>query len=423
MNKLEEITKKFVLLKNKLDKSDILFLCNHSFRSLAGGINGLYKVQSSPNNTNTNSNNQKIEKKNKTETKINISNFKPKPEMNNKNDYLKNFLTTLESTKKNPKNDKNKTQIKKNNKSKSVTPSIKEQSDNSPTIFNDDENHINKNEDLDSKSKTNKLIPLNEDEDEDEDENTYSINNNNKKQLNINSKKQKNKIVSINIIDKNDKNFNIKEKIIEKFSQFDSIISGLTKDLQKMNSIEAFYNEQKQKIISVNLVDNNIIHIEAIKKIIHLFFNTLSKIFNFLAKETENICNLHLNKIFDIIILIIDFVKQIIKFIKNNNNSVDVLFIKNIKLIGNYCLYVLYIKKYNYEYMLDIQKRKDDNKINEFFNKYMKYLKITKKTKNILKDNDIFTKHFMVQPNMISIIDLFEMNRKIINYQLNVNFK
>ena len=421
MNKLEEITKKFVLLKNKLDKSDILFLCNHSFRSLAGGINGLYKVQSSPNNTN--SNNQTIEKKTKTETKINISNFKPKPEMNNKNEYLKNFLTTLESTKKNPKNDKNKTQIKKNNKSKSVTPSIKEQSDNSPTIFNDDENHINKNEDLDSKSKTNKLIPLNEDEDEDEDENTYSINNNNKKQLNINSKKQKNKIVSINIIDKNDKNFNIKEKIIEKFSQFDSIISGLTKDLQKMNSIEAFYNEQKQKIISVNLVDTNIIHIEAIKKIIHLFFNTLSKIFNFLAKETENICNLYLNKIFDIIILIIDFVKQIIKFIKNNNNSVDVLFIKNIKLIGNYCLYVLYIKKYNYEYMLDIQKRKDDNKINEFFNKYMKYLKITKKTKNILKDNDIFTKHFMVQPNMISIIDLFEMNRKIINYQLNVNFK
>jgi len=421
MNKLEEITKKFVLLKNKLDKSDILFLCNHSFRSLAGGINGLYKVQSSPNNTN--SNNQTIEKKTKTETKINISNFKPKPEMNNKNDYLKNFLTTLESTKKNPKNDKNKTQIKKNNKSKSVTPSIKEQSDNSPTIFNDDENHINKNEDLDSKSKTNKLIPLNEDEDEDEDENTYSINNNNKKQLNINSKKQKNKIVSINIIDKNDKNFNIKEKIIEKFSQFDSKISGLTKDLQKMNSIEAFYNEQKQKIISVNLVDTNIIHIEAIKKIIHLFFNTLSKIFNFLAKETENICNLYLNKIFDIIILIIDFVKQIIKFIKNNNNSVDVLFIKNIKLIGNYCLYVLYIKKYNYEYMLDIQKRKDDNKINEFFNKYMKYLKIIKKIKNILKDNDIFIKHFMVQPNMISIIDLFEMNRKIINYQLNVNFK
>ena len=53
----------------------------------------------------------------------------------------------------------------------------------------------------------------------------------------------------------------------------------------------------------------------------------------------------------------------------------------------------------------------------------MKYLKIIKKIKNILKDNDIFIKHFMAQPNMISIIDLFEMNRKIINYQLNVNFK
>jgi hypothetical protein len=32
-------------------------------------------------------------------------------------------------------------------------------------------------------------------------------------------------------------------------------------------------------------------------------------------------------------------------------------------------------------------------------------------------------KYFMILPNMISFIDIFEMNRKIINYQLNLNFK
>ena len=416
MNKLEEISKKFLLLKNKLDKSDITFLCNHSFRSLTGGIKGLYKIHYTPEITNSNN------KKNEKEMKMNISNNNFKSNSEKKNDYFKNLLISLESSKKNNKIENNKNEIKKSNdKSKSVTPSIKDQSDNSPTIINDDENHINKKEELDSKSKIHNIIPLNENEDEDE--NTNSINTN-KKQLNSHSKKQNNnKIISINIIDKHDKNINIKEKIIEKFAKFDMLLTGLTKELQKMNSIEVFYNEQKQKIISINLVDNNIIQIETIKKIIHLFFNILSKIFNFLAKETENICSLYLNNIFDIIKLIIDFIKQIKNFIKNNNNTIELLFLKNIKIIGNYCLYVLYIKQYNYDYMLDIQKQNENNKINEFFNIYLKYLKIIKKMKNILKDNTIFIKHFMIHPNMISFIDLFEMNRKIINYQLNANFK
>ena len=416
MNKLEEISKKFLLLKNKLDKSDITFLCNHSFRSLTGGIKGLYKIHYTPEITNSNN------KKNEKEMKMNISNNNFKSNSEKKNDYFKNLLISLESSKKNNKIENNKNEIKKSNdKSKSVTPSIKDQSDNSPTIINDDENHINKKEELDSKSKIHNIIPLNENEDEDE--NTNSINTN-KKQLNSHSKKQNNnKIISINIIDKHDKNINIKEKIIEKFAKFDMLLTGLTKELQKMNSIEVFYNEQKQKIISINLVDNNIIQIETIKKIIHLFFNILSKIFNFLAKETENICSLYLNNIFDIIKLIIDFIKQIKNFIKNNNNTIELLFLKNIKIIGNYCLYVLYIKQYNYDYMLDIQKQNENNKINEFFNIYLKYLKIIKKMKNILKDNTIFIKHFIIHPNMISFIDLFEMNRKIINYQLNANFK
>ena len=67
-------------------------------------------------------------------------------------------------------------------------------------------------------------------------------------------------------------------------------------------------------------------------------------------------------------------------------------------------------------------KRKMKKKI-QFFNDYMEYLKIVNKIKNIFKDNNLFLKHFIIQPSMISFIDLLEINRKIINFQLNVNYK
>ena len=142
-----------------------------------------------------------------------------------------------------------------------------------------------------------------------------------------------------------------------------------------------------------------------------------------MTKETENTCILCLNNIFDIINLVIDYIKTIKKFIKNNNNNIDILFLKDIKIIGNYCIYVLYIKKYNYEYMLEVQNKKENDKIKTFFNNYLKYFKTVNKIKIILKDNNMFIKHFAIQPTMISYVDLFEMNRKIINYQLNVNYK
>jgi len=45
----------------------------------------------------------------------------------------------------------------------------------------------------------------------------------------------------------------------------------------------------------------------------------------------------------------------------------------------------------------------------------MKYFKIVNKIKNNFKDNNLFMKHFIVQPSMISFIDLLEINRKIIS--------
>lgn len=408
MDKLEQFCQKFILIKNHLDKPDINFLCNHSFRSIVGGMKGLYKEESSSQN--------EINPINK----LNEKDIKNKTKSNNK-DYFKNILLASQIKSKN----ENKNNIKNSNinkeKNKSNTPSNKDICDNSPTIINDDENHINKKEELDNISNINNhTIPLNEEE-ENIDNNNCS---NNKKQFNSSTKKKSNiNKLFINIIDKNDNKINIKEKILEYFSKFDSILTKIENIEQKINSIKDFYKEQKDKIITMNLTDNNIIYIETIKKITHLFFNVLSKIFNYLNKKTEEICNSVLNHIFDIINLNIDFIKNIKKYIKNNNDKINVDFLKNIKIIGNYCKYVLTIKKYNYEYMMDIQNKKDINKINEFFQTHSKYLKTVNKMKIFFKDNDLFKKHFMILPNMIGFIDIFEMNRKIINYQLNLNFK
>jgi hypothetical protein len=417
MNKIEEICQKFLLLKKRFEKSEINFLCNHSYRSITGQMKGLYKDEISPNKIDVKKKSYENQLK---KSKDNIYNNKSHSKSINKSDCLRKMIMTLESSNKKTKNENdNKTNIikntntklKTNDKNKSITPSAKDISDNSPTIINDED--INKkkgNEDLETISNNN-IINLNEEEEK-------SNNNNNE-----NKKQKYNKYSSINIIDKDDKTLNIKDIIINNFSWFGTQLGKLTERVPKINSIEAFYNEQREKIISVNLKNGDFIQIEAIKKIIHLFFNILSKIFKCLTKETENTCILCLNNIFDIINLVIDYIKTIKKFIKNNNNNIDILFLKDIKIIGNYCIYVLYIKKYNYEYMLEVQNKKENDKINTFFNNYLKYFKTVNKIKIILKDNNMFIKHFAIQPTMISYVDLFEMNRKIINYQLNVNYK
>ncbi len=400
-------------------------MCNHSYRSIIGQIKGLYKDEISPNKNNIKSKTSENQLK---ETKENLENSKSHSKSNNKNECLQKILMKLESSTKKTKNenDHKKNIIKKpstnkinnnndKNKHKSITPSIKDFSDNSPTIINDDD-IINKNnsENYDSKtiSNNNNIINLNEEEEK-------SNNNNN----NGNKKQKYNKFSSLNIIDKDDKSINIKDIIIDNFSWFGTQLGKLTERVPKISSIETFYKEQKEKIISVNLNNVENIQIEVIKKLIHLFFNVLSKIFKCFTYETENTCNICLNNIFDIINLIIDCIKTIKKFIKNNNKNVDILFLKDIKIIGNYCIYVLSIKKYNYDYMKEIQKKKESDKINTFFNNYLKYFKTVNKVKIILKDNNMFIKHFTIQPTMISYVDLFEMNRQIINYQLNVNFK
>ena len=417
MNKIEEICQKFLLLKKRFEKSEINFLCNHSYRSITGQMKGLYKDQISPNKNNVKQKSYENELK---KSKNNIHNIKSHSKSINKSDCLRKMIMTLESSNKKTKNENdNKTNIiknvntklKTNDKNKSITPSAKDISDNSPTIINDEDVNKKKgNEDLETISNNN-IINLNEEEEK-------SNNNNNE-----NKKQKYNKYSSINIIDKDDKTLNIKDIIINNFSWFGTQLGKLTESVPKINYIETFYNEQREKIISVNLKNGDFIQIEAIKKIIHLFFNIISKIFKYLTKETENTCILCLNNIFDIINLVIDYIKTIKKFIKNNNNNIDILFLKDIKIIGNYCMYVLYIKKYNYEYMLEVQNKKENDKINTFFNNYLKYFKTVNKVKIILKDNNMFIKHFSIQPTMISYVDLFEMNRKIINYQLNVNYK
>ena len=428
MNKLEEICQKFLLLKKKLDKEDYNFLCNHSFKSLKCGFKGLYKENHLQTNISTKNNSN--EKEIKTKPKKIDSNSKN----NNNKDCLKNLLFSLEMTKTKSKSEKNSNKNKKieknNDKDKSTSPNINDMS-NSPSIVNDEENHINNiNNTKDEDKKTNmnsNLISLNEEEDEqtnkkNNDTKNKNLNSNSKLDSKIHKKNSNNSNFYINLIDKDNKDFNLREKILDNFSNYSKILSKLTEILPKINEVENFFNQNKEKMISNDLKNINIVYIKSIKKFIHLYFNTLSKIFNSLSKGTENDCNLCLNVVLELIALIINFIKLIKKFIKNNNENVDISFLKDIKSIGKYCMYVLILKKNDYEYMIEVENKKDNKKVNEFFNNYLNYFKNVHKLQKIFKENTTLIKHFMIQPTMVSFIDLVEMNKKIINYQLNINF-
>ena len=407
MNKLEEICQKFSSLKNLLNKSEIDQLCHHPFKSISKEIKRYSKDDTSSMNLELNTKNNPIN------THLNKSNSK-------NDDYFKNLLISLESSKKEPKNNNNDKHIKNNNESpkieKSRSPSINN-GDDSPKILKEKENleTFEKEEYNEIKEKT---IPLKEDEEEYIETSSY------KNKVNKTWNKTKsNKNISFYIIDKTDKNLNINVKIKEFLNNYDDKISSLSKTITQMKPVDDFYYKSKESLLIKYIIDSNIINMDTIKKIIHLCFNVLSKIFSAFIKETENKINSLYNDIVDIIKMILSFIKLLKTFIKNNGDNVDVTFLKEMKNIGNYCLYVLIIKKYNYEYMSEIENKKENEKKVDFFIHYMKYFKIINKIKPNFKENNLFMKHFMVQPSMISFIDLLEMNRKIINFQLNVNYK
>ena len=155
MNKLEEICQKFSSLKNLLNKSEIDQLCHHPFKSISKEIKRYSKDDTSSMNLELNTKNNPIN------THLNKSNSK-------NDDYFKNLLISLESSKKEPKNNNNDKHIKNNNESpkieKSRSPSINN-GDDSPKILKEKENleTFEKEEYNEIKEKT---IPLKEDEEE-----------------------------------------------------------------------------------------------------------------------------------------------------------------------------------------------------------------------------------------------------------------
>ena len=408
MNKIEEICKKFTSLKKKLNESEIHQLCHQPYKSLIQEIKGGSKEDRSSTKLASNLKNNLIN------NDLNKSNSK-------NDEYFKNLLISLESSKKEHKNhnNENKETHKNNNTSpkmeKSRSPSIKKV-DGSPEIITD--KNINKFEKEITNEIKGKTIALNEDEEENND----SLNNKNKSNKNL-SKINKNMNISFYIIDKTDKTLNISEKITEYLEKYDDLLTLMSKKIPQMKLVDDFYYKSMESLLIKYIRDNNIINMDTIKKSIHLYFNVLSKVFSALTKETENKINSLYDDIKEIINLILQFIKIIKKFIINNGDNVDVNFLKEMKNIGNYCLYVMIIKKYNYENMIEIESKKENDKKIQFFKDYLKYFKIVNKIKPIFKDNSLFMKHFMVQPSMISFIDILEMNRKIINFQLNVNFK
>ena len=403
MKKVEEICQKFSSLKNILNESNIEHICNIPFNSLTKEIKRTTKEEPSLNNLETMpKNNLNITNSNKSSNKNDINCFK-------------NLLISLESSKKTQKNTLNINKSPKIEKSRS--PSINKE-DESPKILNNEEKEKNILEnDINNEIKS-KIIPLNEDEEENNESSSYKIKSN--KNL---EKTKSNQNISFYIIDKTDKNLNISDKIKEFLNIYDDKLISLSKDLPQIKLVDNFFYKTKESLIMKYIRDNNIISIDTIKKLVHLCFNVLSKVFSVFTKETENKINSCLNDINEIITLILNFIKLIKKFINNNSDNVDVTFLKEMKNIGNYCLHSISLKKYNYEYMADIENKNENEKKIDFFKIYMKYFKIIGKIKPIFKENSLFMKHFMVQPSMIGVLDLIEMNRKIINFQLNVNYK
>ena len=403
MKKVEEICQKFSSLKNILNESNIEHICNIPFNSLTKEIKRTTKEEPSLNNLETMpKNNQNITNSNKSSNKNDINCFK-------------NLLISLESSKKTQKNTLNINKSPKIEKSRS--PSINKE-DESPKILNNEEKEKNILEnDINNEIKS-KIIPLNEDEEENNESSSYKIKSN--KNL---EKTKSNQNISFYIIDKTDKNLNISDKIKEFLNIYDDKLISLSKDLPQIKLVDNFFYKTKESLIMKYIRDNNIISIDTIKKLVHLCFNVLSKVFSVFTKETENKINSCLIDINEIITLILNFIKLIKKFINNNSDNVDVTFLKEMKNIGNYCLHAISLKKYNYEYMADIENKNENEKKIDFFKIYMKYFKIIGKIKPIFKENSLFMKHFMVQPSMIGVLDLIEMNRKIINFQLNVNYK
>ena len=401
MKKLEEICQKFSSLKNILNESSIQQICHKPYNSLTKEIKRITNEDTSSNNLNIIQNNNPINS---------IS-----AKSNNKNDNcFKNLLISLESSKKTQKNNLKFNKSAKTERSRS--PSIN-QEDKSPKISDNEENNNIIEDDLNNEFKS-KIIPLNEDEEENNETSSYKMKSN--KNL---EKIKSNKNISFYIIDKNDKNLNISEKIREFLNIYDDKLTSMSKSIPQIKLVDNFFYKSKESLIMKYILDNNIINIDTIKKLIHLCFNVLSKVFSVFTKESENKINSSLNDITDIINLIINNIKLIKKFINNNSDNVDMTFLKEMKNIGNYCLYAIILKKYNYDYMAAIEKKNENEKKIEFFRNYMKYFKIINKIKPIFKDNTLFMKHFMVQPSMIGFLDIIEMNRKIINFQLNVNYK
>ena len=400
MKKVEDICQKFTSLKRLLNESNILKLCNQPFKSIYNEIQKESKEDVSSQNLSLKEKNNLI--------KLNID------ESNNKaEDYFKNLLISLESSKKEPKSPNKDKAINSNN----IKKSPKIERSRSPSINNDNDNRDKLEKEILNEIK-GKTMALNEDEEENNESSSYKI------KINNNFIKQKsNKNISFYIIDKIDKHLNISEKISEFLNDYDDKITLISKTIPQMKVVDDFYYKSKESLLVKYIIDNNLLNMDTIKKIIHLIFNVLSKIFSTLIKESENKIKSLFNNIIDIIEIILEFIKLIKKFIINNSDNVDITFLKEMKNIANYCLYTMIIKRYNYEYMSDIENKKENEKKIKFFGDYMKYFKIIKKLKPIFKDNNLFMKHFMIQPSMITFIDLFEMNRKIINFQLNVNYK
>ena len=495
MDKICELNQNFFLLKKRLRDEDLKKLSKYSYLSMFNFLTDK-KLKINYNNNNNNSN---IKKENNKETSSNINNTKNNNINNNISPIISPII--IEKTNDNKisigksfKEKKPQTNLSENEKQKleknltNILLAINKSEKHKPLFNNKKENNVNNDNNNNSKNNNNKLnksiedSPIIEEEsfskspiiheeeiNEETNNNNNNINNNNLNNNNLNNNN--------NIIE------NIKNIIINNFknknnNNNNNLLLQSTGDssISKISNIQNHTNKKSNKIDNNNLeIKKKDFDLILISMIIHIIsqikknFDTKDKnspttkkfneIFHLLndekIKEFQNekriklICENSLKSL-ALIFKILENEINYENYISQINEILDSLNefkkkakkiiedFKIYKITINYIYALNNVKLFNYEKLKNILKEGKTENLIKFVNIYKKYLKNTKKLKNITnnfyykinddenslkKDIEFLITYFEMQPTSILYQKSFSVCKTLIKFILKQNKK
>ena len=492
MDKIHKLNHNFFLLKKRLREEDLKKLSKYSYLSIFNFLTNFDKKKKIINNNNNNSNIKKENNNNK-ESNSNINNTKNNNNNNNNSPIITPIIIEKTSDnkisigksfkeKKPPtkltENEKQKMEkkltnillaINKSEKHKPLFNNKKEKNDNNIIIKND--NKLNKSIEnspiIEEESFSKSPIIHEEEINEETNNNNNNLNNNNLNNNNNNNIIENIKNIIINNFKNKNNNNNNNNLLLQ--STGDSSIS-------KISNIQNHTNKKQTKIDNNNLeIKKKDFDLILISMIIHIIsqikknFDTKDKnspttkkfneIFHLLndekIKEFQNekriklICENSLRSL-ALIFKILENEINYENYISQINEILDSLnefkkkakkIIEDFKLYKitiNYIYALNNVKLFNYEKLKNILKEGKTENLIKFVNIYKKYLKNTKKLKNITnnfyykinddenslkKDIEFLITYFEMQPTSILYQKSFSVCKTLIKFILKQNKK